>query len=103
MGMEKLWSDVGEVLWINMGLYHHKTEKAKAYSDSLWFWRLCYLELCLQHLHDYITSFQEHTALEMKFSMKCTADLVTFTEEILNGKLHFMCSDMFRAENKHRS
>ena len=22
------------------------------------------------------------------------ADLVTFTEEILNGKLHFMCSDM---------
>ena len=22
-----------------------------------------------------------------------TADLVTFTEEILNGKLHFLCSD----------
>ena len=22
-----------------------------------------------------------------------TADLVTFTEEILNGKLHFMCSE----------
>ena len=35
MGMEKLRSDVGEVLWINMGLYLHKTEKAKAYSDSL--------------------------------------------------------------------
>ena len=36
----------------------------------------------------------------MKFSIqgffsKCdqkTADLVTFTEEILNGKLHFLCS-----------
>ena len=23
-----------------------------------------------------------------------TADLVTFTQEILNGKLHFLCSDM---------
>ena len=23
-----------------------------------------------------------------------TADLVTFTEEILNGKLHFLCSDL---------
>ena len=22
------------------------------------------------------------------------SDLVTFTEEILNGKLHFLCSDM---------
>ena len=22
-----------------------------------------------------------------------TADLITFTEEILNGKLHFLCSD----------
>ena len=39
------------------------------------------------------------TAQKMKFSIKdffrkCdqTADLVTFTEEILNGKLHFLCS-----------
>ena len=24
-----------------------------------------------------------------------TADLVTFTEEILTGKLHFLCSDYF--------
>ena len=24
-----------------------------------------------------------------------TADLVTFTEEIVNGKLHFLCSDCF--------
>ena len=23
-----------------------------------------------------------------------TADLVTFTKEILNGKLHFLCSDL---------
>ena len=28
----------------------------------------------------------------MKFSIKFPADLVTFTEEILNGKLHFLCS-----------
>ena len=43
-----------------------------------------------------------HTAQKMKFSIKnfsseCdqihrTAELVTFTEEILNGKLHFLCS-----------
>ena len=42
------------------------------------------------------------TAQKMKFSVKdffskCdksagTADLVTFTEEILSGKLHFLCS-----------
>ena len=25
-----------------------------------------------------------------------TAHLVTFTEEILNGKLHFLCSDMIK-------
>ena len=28
----------------------------------------------------------------MKFSIKETADLVTFTEKILNEKLHFLCS-----------
>ena len=27
-----------------------------------------------------------------------TADLVTFTEEILNEKLHFLCSDLFILE-----
>ena len=40
-----------------------------------------YLEPCL-------------TAQKMKFSIKdfLTADLVTFTEEILNGSFHFLCS-----------
>ena len=32
---------------------------------------------------------EDFTAQKMKFSIK---DLVTFTEEILNGKLHFLCS-----------
>ena len=36
------------------------------------------------------------TAQKMKFSLSIfkqeTADLVTFTEEIYNGKLHFLCS-----------
>ena len=27
--------------------------------------------------------------------MKEPADLITFTEEILNGKLHFLCNDRF--------
>ena len=48
-------------------------------------------------------TWQTDTAQKMKFSMKdflgkCDQihrklDLVTFTEEILNGKLHFLCSD----------
>ena len=25
-----------------------------------------------------------------------TADLATFTEEILNGKLHFLCDELFK-------
>ena len=37
------------------------------------------------------------TALTIKFSIKDlkleTADSVTFTEDILNGKLHFLCSN----------
>ena len=33
------------------------------------------------------------TAQNMKFStMQFPADLITFIEEILNGKLHFLCS-----------
>ena len=30
----------------------------------------------------------------MRPNLKETADLVTFTEEIVNGKLHFLCSDV---------
>ena len=29
--------------------------------------------------------------------LQFSADLVTFTEEIFNGKLHFLCSDPFDA------
>ena len=35
------------------------------------------------------------TAQKMKFPLRISSvnvDLVTFTEEILNGKLHFLCS-----------
>ena len=34
----------------------------------------------------------KHTAQKMQV---LPADLVTFTEEILNGKLHFLCSDTY--------
>ena len=30
------------------------------------------------------------------------SDLVTFTEEILNGKLHFLCSDPSRPDSGRR-
>ena len=33
----------------------------------------------------------------MSPSQQETADLVKFTEEILNGKLHFLCSHMYWA------
>ena len=57
----------------------------------------------------------EFAAQKMKFSVKeflsklgqirkFLVDLVTFTEEILNGKLHFLCSDFLtlnsRSSNK---
>ena len=32
-----------------------------------------------------------------------TADLVTFTEETLNGKLHFLCSDWYKAFIKEKT
>ena len=41
----------------------------------------------LTHLRPCQTSTMD--AQKMKFSIK---DLVTFTEEILNGKLYFLCS-----------
>ena len=55
----------------------------------------------------------EFAAQKMKFSVKeflsklgqirkSLVDLVTFTEEILNGKLHFLCSD-FLALNSRSS
>ena len=33
-----------------------------------------------------------YNLLFQKFCIKETVDLVTFTEEILNGKLHFLCN-----------
>ena len=36
----------------------------------------------------------------MKFSIKFPADLVTFTEEILSGKLHFLCGVMALKKKK---
>ena len=40
------------------------------------------------------------TAQKMKFSIK---DLVLFTGEILNGKLHFLCSKLVELEMSHFS
>ena len=37
-------------------------------------------------------------SLHKKLTFTSTADQVTFTEEILNGKLHFLCS-VFRYSN----
>ena len=35
----------------------------------------------------------------MRSNSKFTADLVTFTEEILNGKLHFLCSEIDKGDD----
>ena len=42
-----------------------------------------------------ISSEQERmSTLSALYKLPETADLVTFTEEILNGKLHFLCSNL---------
>ena len=49
-------------------------------------------ETFIEIVNGFKTAF---TAQKIKFSIKFskeTADLVTFTEEILNGKLRFLCS-----------
>ena len=62
------------------------------------------LGLSYQTLSFYYKAFPvTATAQKMQFSIKgffskcdqirSTADLVTFTEEIVNGKLHFLCSE----------
>ena len=38
-------------------------------------------------------------ALQLHWKLQEAADLVTFTEEILNGKLHFLCSASKELEN----
>ena len=42
------------------------------------------------------------TAQKMKFSIKnfFSKCVVTFTEEILNGKLYFLCSDCAEMDNR---
>ena len=61
--------------------------------------------ISLVEISQFTYSSKLHTAQKMKFSItdffsKCdqihpqfSTDLVTFTEEICNGKLHFLCSD----------
>ena len=46
-------------------------------------------------LYDY--SGEPNTVQKVKHE---TADLVTFTEETLNGKLHFLCSETFQIRPK---
>ena len=41
--------------------------------------------------------------LEIQCAKNETADLATFTEEILNGKLHFLFSDLLRITNTRNS
>ena len=38
-----------------------------------------------------ISYYPNYNAQKLKLFVKKTADRVTFTEEILNGKLHFLC------------
>ena len=47
-----------------------------------------------QHLHNCETFLEMITILDKTFGIrvKKIADLVTFTEKILNGKLYFLCS-----------
>ena len=39
----------------------------------------------------------------MRPNLQETADFVKFTEEILNGRLHFLCSDISKTEIKQKT
>ena len=40
-------------------------------------------------------SLHKKWSFSLRISSANVADLITFTEEILNGKLHFLCSDYY--------
>ena len=42
-----------------------------------------------------LTFILTYTTQKMQPNLEKTADLVTFTEEIFNGKLHFLCSVIY--------
>ena len=42
-----------------------------------------------------LTFILTYTTQKMQPNLEETADLVTFTEEIFNGKLHFLCSVIY--------
>ena len=44
--------------------------------------------------------FSSFTAQKRMFSIKFPADLVTFTEDILNGRLYFLCNDSSQLAEK---
>ena len=48
---------------------------------------------CSKALHMIKVKYSQPKLSEISADKKKHADLVTFTTEILNGKLHFFCSD----------
>ena len=72
--------------------------------SSLLFWRKHFLNLLHNCFENFtinkrlIISTQICVVCKMHTYVKPAADLVTFAEEILNGKLHFLCSELYKRE-----
>ena len=51
----------------------------------------------IKHLLNHLKHCTKNWSFPLRISSvnpQCSGDLVTFTEEILNGKLHFLCSEI---------
>ena len=74
--------------------------------SSLLFWRKHFLNLLHNCFKNFtidkrlIISTQICVVYKMHTYLKAAADLVTFAEEILNGKLHFLCSELYKRESE---
>ena len=60
---------------------------------------LCRVNLRITYASSFLCQTLLHCMIRNRLqNSQETADLVTLTEEILNGKLHFLCSEMFWSE-----
>ena len=84
--------------WLNLPwLYQGANVVAVQWYDC----RLCQWNSCWKvihfHWHSHVWKVCSRSTIKNKHCTKKTANLVTFTEEILNGKLHFLCSDIIES------
>ena len=84
--------------WIPQNLLGFCSIKIFNFADSFPFFNFQNLRRLVHKFSISQTFTYQQDTLQKKWSFPLrvsSVDLVTFTEEILNGKLHFLCSDAF--------